>query len=139
MANFDNVFTKKYRRWNKEGKKDYNAFKSNTEYKIDKAKENIQDFNENRKINRAKKEEARQVRQGAQLEVKAEQYTKPSEQSTTKEIKKPKKENYTKIIQPMDYEDETLFEPIDYRRQWRNKLYGDYNSDRPALRDYDKL
>lgn len=141
MANFDNVFTKKYRRWNREGKKDYNAFKSSTGYKIDKAKENIQDFNENRKVNKAKKEQARQIRQEAQMEVKAEQYIEPSEgtEPNQNKIKNKNKDNATKIIQPMDMEEESIYEPIYFRKHWRNRLLGDYDSDRPELRDYDKL
>jgi len=63
------------------------------------------------------------------LKVKAEEF---------KEIQ-PREDNPTKIIQPLDFEDQSLFEPINMRRIWRNKLYGEYGTDRPELRDYDKL
>ncbi len=47
--------------------------------------------------------------------------------------------NPTKIIQPLDFEDQSLFEPVNMRRIWRNNLYGDYDPERPELRDYDRL
>ncbi len=114
MANFDNIFTKKYRRWYKEGKKDFDGLKSNTGKKIDSSKKR-------RAEKRAIKEE--------QKRVKAEQY---------KEVQ-PQGDNPTKIIQPLDFEDQTLFEPVNMKRIWRNRLYGDYDVNRPALRDYDRL
>ena len=117
MANFDNIFTKKYRRWYKEGQKDFDGLKSNTGNKIDSVKER----------RRIRKEE-KQAQKAEQLKVK-EQYT---------EIKQTE-DNPTKIIQPLDFEDQTLFEPVNLRRIWRNKLYGEYNPDKPELRDYDKL
>ena len=111
MANFDNIFTKKYRRWYKEGQKDFDGLKSNTGNKIDSVKER-------RRIKR----EEKKAKQAEQL----------------KEVK-PIEDNPTKIIQPLDLEDQTLFEPVNMRRIWKNKLYGDYNPDKPELRDYDKL
>ena len=113
MANFDNIFTKKYRRWYKEGQKDFDGLKSNTGNKIDSVKER------------------RRIRKEEKQAQKAEkvQYT---------EIKQTE-DNPTKIIQPLDFEDQTLFEPVNMRRIWRNKLYGEYNPDKPELRDYDKL
>ena len=111
MANFDNIFTKKYRRWYKEGLKDIDGFKSNTGNKIDSAKER-----------HYIKQEEKKAKQQEQL----------------KEIK-PDVDNPTKIIQPLDFEDQSLFEPVNMRRIWRNKLYGEYNPDKPDLRDYDRL
>ena len=117
MGNFDNIFTKKYRRWYKEGRKDFDGIKSNTGNKIDSAKER----------RRIKKE-----RKQAQKAVKAEQ-VKSSVQNTVKD------DSPTKIIQPLDFEDQSLFEPINMRRIWRNRLFGDYDIDRPPLRDYERL
>ena len=114
MGNFDNIFTKKYRRWYKEGKKDIKGFGRNTSDKYNSAKEH---YNENK----AKREEQKRVR--------AEQY---------KEIN-PNEDYPTKIIQPLDFEDQSLFEPVYMRRIWKNKLYGDYDPNRPELRGYDKL
>ena len=114
MANFDNIFTKKYRRWYKEGKKDFDGLKSNTSKNINSAKEH---YNENK----ARREEQKRVR--------AEQYKEVQQQS----------DSPTKIIQPLDFEDQSLFEPVNMRRIWKNKLYGEYNPDKPELRDYDRL
>ena len=122
MANFDNIFTKKYRRWYKEGQKDFDGLKSNTGNKIDSAKER-------RKI----KQEEKQAQKEAEMKVKAEPYSEPSVQNVIRD------DNPTKIIQPLDFEDQSLFEPVNMRRIWRNRLYGDYDTDRPPLRDYDKL
>jgi len=130
MSNFDNIFTKKYRRWYKEGRKDFSGLKSNTGNKIDSAKER-------RRIRR----EERKAQKEAQMEVKAEQYkeTKIQEQSESKIKNQIKIDNSTKIIQPLDFEDQSLFEPVNMRRIWRNKLYGNTDTDKPQLRDYDKL
>ena len=117
MANFDNVFTKKYRRWNKEGSKDFDRFKSNTGNKIDSAKER------------------RYMRKQEKKNKKEEKLKKQAEYTEIKQIE----DNPTKIIQPLDFEDQSLFEPVNMRRIWRNKLYGEYNPDKPELRDYDKL
>ena len=113
MANFDNIFTKKYRRWYKEGQKDFDGLKSNTGNKIDSVKERHYIRQEEKK---AKKEEKLQYKE-----------VKPSE------------DNPTNIIQPLDFEDQSLFEPVNMRRIWRNKLYGEDNPDKPQLRDYDRL
>ena len=118
MANFDNIFTKKYRRWYKEGQKDFDGLKSNTGNKIDSAKER-------RKEKRALKEEQKKIN------------TEP-EQQMYKDVQ-PTVDSPTKIIQPLDFEDQSLFEPVNMKRIWRNKLYGEYDPTRPELRDYDRL
>ena len=64
-----------------------------------------------------------------------EQIKKKAEYTQIKQTE----DNPTKIIQPLDFEDQSLFEPVNMRRIWRNKLYGEYNPDKPELRDYDKL
>ena len=127
MANFDNIFTKKYRRWYKEGQKDFDGLKSNTGNKIDSAKER----------RRIRKEE-KQAKKETEMKVKAEQATQQVAEPSVQNIIRD--DNPTKIIQPLDFEDQSLFEPVNMRRIWRNRLYGDYdNPDRPPLRDYDKL
>ena len=114
MGNFDNIFTKKYRRWYKEGKKDIDGLKSNTSKNINSAKEH---YNERK----AQREEQKRLR--------AEQY---------KNVQ-PQTDSPTKIIQPLDFEDQSLFEPVNMQRIWRNRLYGEYDPTRPELRDYDRL
>ncbi|MBR1776313.1 hypothetical protein IJ750_04490 [bacterium] len=111
MGNFDNVFTKKYRRWGKEGKKDYEAFKNKIDSKATKIKQNNQQRRE-------------------QKQVKAEQYVNPNVEI---------KDSPTKIIQPLDFEDQTLFDPVYIKRHKKNNLYGEFDPSRPPLRDYDRL
>lgn len=114
MGNFDNIFTKKYRRWYKEGKKDFDGLKSNTSKNINSAKDHY-------KERKAQREEQKRLR--------AEQY---------KNVQ-PQTDSPTKIIQPLDFEDQSLFEPVNMQRIWRNRLYGEYDPTRPELRDYDRL
>jgi hypothetical protein len=123
MGNFDNIFTKKYRRWYKEGKKDIDGIKSNTTNRISKTKEN-----------RAKRREEKQIKKEAEMKVKAEQYKEVQIGAVEQNTGGP-----TKIIQPLDHEDQSLFEPIDLRKRWRNKLYYEEDPDKPLLRGYDKL
>ncbi len=119
MANFDNIFTKKYRRWYKEGPKDFDGLKSNTGNRIDSVKER-------RRIKRQEKKA-----------VKAERYNTTNKSSNINTIKS---NSPTKIIQPLDFEDQSLFEPYNMRRIWRNRLYGSDNDiNKPELRDYDRL
>ena len=127
MANFDNVFTKKYRRWAKEAPKDFDGLKAN----VGNAKE---------KYN-AKRAE----KQKAKMEVKAEEYkdtAKTTTSETTTKVNpsvKIKTENGTKVIQPLDFEDQSLFDPVYLKRTKRNTLFGDYDPTRPELRDYENL
>ena len=121
MANFENIFTKKYRRWNKEGKKDFNAFKSNVGGKV-----------ENSKQRRAERKVEKQARKQVQAEVKRQE-------AQVIEPTKIKQEDPTKIIQPLDFEDQSLFDPVYLKKHRKNNLYGDYDPSRPELRDYDKL
>ena len=81
------------------------------------------------KSNAGNKIERVKEKNKARKEVKAEQYKEQA----------PKVESSTKVIQPRDVEEQTLFEPVNMKRIWRNKLFGDYDIDRPALRDYDRL
>lgn len=130
MADFDNIFTKKYRRWYKEGKKDFDGLKSNTGKKVQKSKKR-------RAENRAKREQAKTEKQiQKQLEVKAEPYKETRVKTNETKIKT---NNPTEIIQPLDFEDQSLFDPVNIKRHWKNRLYGDYDQTRPQLRDYDRL
>ena len=114
MGNFDNIFTKKYRRWYKEGKKDLDGLKSNTSKNVNSAKDHYRE---------------RKAQRKEQKRLRAEQY---------KEVQ-PKTDSPTKIIQPLDFEDQSLFEPVNMQRIWKNRLYGEYDPSRPELRDYDRL
>lgn len=127
MGNFDNVFTKKYRRWHKEGGKDYAVAKSRVDAKVadtkdklketkDKTRSKYQQFKEDRK----QKTQEKVMQQ--QLEVKAE----PVKDTNVHNI------NFKKPV----LEDETLYVPVDIKKTRKNNLYGDFDSSRPPLRDY---
>lgn len=114
MGNFDNIFTKKYRRWYKEGLKDIDGLKSNTGNKIDSVKERHYIKQEEKKAKKAEQQQMKEV--------------------------KPQDNNPTKIIQPMDFEDQSLFEPVNMHRIWKNRLYREEDDiNKPKLRDYDRL
>ena len=140
MANFDNVFTKKYRRWHKEGAKDYNAVKTKVDAKVTDSKEKYEQFKEDRKQKKQEKELQKQ------LEVKAEPVMKDSistpevQDNSVKENKESKNIfniNFKKetSIKPT-LEDQSLYVPVDIQKTRKNNLYGEFDSARPALRDY---
>ena len=126
MANFDNIFTKKYRRWYKEGKKDFDGLKSNTSNRVDKIKESNK-----------KRQEKRQEKQQAKKQVQAE--IKTQENTVKQGVKEIKQDNPTNIIQPLDFEDQSLFDPVYIKKHKKNLLYKEYEPVRPVLRDYDDL
>ena len=151
MANFDNVFTKKYRRWHKEGGKDYNAAKTKVNNSIDNTKEKYNNYQEERKqraLEKAKSKEEKELQK--QLEVKAEPVLEPLKQEVkTEEISKPAAEvtqetkteknifniNFKKTETP-ELEDQSLYIPLDIKKTKKNNLYGEFDSSRPPLRDY---
>lgn len=180
MGNFDNVFTKKYRRWQKEGSKDYDVAKTRVDAKITSAKEKINETKENAKTKyqkfkeeRAQKAEEKQLQK--QLNVKAEPImpeaasqgasgaalegtsggAQPLNKSVNEGIRKNNilNINYRKpalkdesLYEPVNIrnvnsgkrvlEDESLYEPIDIQRTRKNNLYGEFDSSRPPLREY---
>ncbi len=118
MGDFDNIFTKKYRRWRREGKKDFNATKSNVKNTFKKKpKQRIQ--------------EETTVKKSTKAEI-----TNTVKQETSKT--KIQSDKPTKIIQPLDFEDQSLFEPVNIRKTRKNKLIEDEDVISP-LRGYDKL
>ena len=151
MANFDNVFTKKYRRWHKEGSKDYNAVKTKVDAQIADTKEKFNETKEKTKSKYQKfKEDKKQKKQEKelqkQLEVKAEPVMKDSistpevQDNSVKENKESKNIfniNFKKetSIKPT-LEDQSLYVPVDIQKTRKNNLYGEFDSARPALRDY---
>ena len=139
MANFDNVFTKKYRRWTKEGSKDYNAAKTKvdnsiekTKTKINELKSDMQENAEQRRLNKTEKERQKQE----QLRVKAEPASQTQESLKQKSIVKPKENGIMNINFRKNTEDESLYQPIEIKKRRVNNLYGDYDPSRPSLRDY---
>ena len=141
MGNFDNVFTKKYRRWHKEGSKDYNAAKTRVNEKIDQTKENYNQFKEERKQKAAEKSKEKELQK--QLEVKAEPLLEPSSSKNQEQNSKQDTTQEKNIFninfkkQPkVELEDESLYLPINIKKTKTNNLYGEFDNSRPPLRDY---
>lgn len=137
MGNFDNVFTKKYRRWHKEGGKDYAVAKSRVDAQIANTKEKINDTKEKTKsrYQQFKEDRAQRAQEKAlqkQLEVKAEPVmennsaTKPAAQEN----------NIQNINYKKNSDDQSLYTPINIQRTRKNNLYGNFDNTRPPLRDY---
>ncbi len=149
MANFDNVFTKKYRRWHKEGGKDYNAAKTKVNNTIEDTKEKYNNYQEERKQRALEKAKEKELQK--QLEVKAEPVLEPikaepaqtePETVTKPEIKEPVKQEKNifninfKKKPAAELEDQSLYIPIDIKKTKTNNLYGEFDNSRPPLRDY---
>lgn len=140
MGNFDNVFTKKYRRWGKEGSKDYAVVKSRVDAQIANTKDKINETKENTKTkyNQFKEDRAQKAQEKAlqkQLEVKAEPIRE------LPEVKKPAATKIENNIHNINFkkpslEDETSYETIDIKKSKKNNLKGDFDPSRPPLRDY---
>lgn len=143
MGNIDNVFTKKYRHLGKEydkvyaqKKADYEEFKAETKVKIDNKKEQFKQAQAERKARALEKQEAKNQ---AKLEVKATPVT-PVYNSGMNEIKN-KVQNGTNNIKNAIFKKEIspeaeVIDSIDIKRNRKNTLYGDYDANRPELRDY---
>ncbi len=145
MGNFDNVFTKKYRRWHKEGSKDYAAAKSNVDAKIDSAKEKINETKENTKSkwqqfkeDRAKQKEEKALKKQQEAEAKKlESKLEVKAEPVKIDIPKTNEDGILDInFKKPQLEDQSLYEPLDIQKTKKNNLYGDFDSSRPPLRDY---
>ena len=151
MGDFDNVFTKKYRRWHKEGGKDYNAAKTKVNNTIEDTKEKYNQYQEERKQKAAEKAKEKELqKQLEQLEVKAEpvlesapdttsksqEFIQSSEPQNTKTTEKNIFNINLKKTETTELEDQSLYVPIDIRKTRKNNLYGEFDSSRPPLRDY---
>lgn len=126
LGNIDNVFTKKYRHLGKEydkvyikKKADYEVFKEDTKVKIEKQKEQIK--------------QAKQERQERKNQAKLEVEAKPV---GINEIKNKVQEGANNIKGAIFIKKEPEIEPIEIKRTKKNNLYGDYDANRPTLRDY---
>ena len=137
MGNFDNVFTKKYRRWHKEGGKDYAVAKSRVDSKIANTKEKINDTKEKTKSryqqfkeNRAQRAQEKALQK--QLEVKAE----PVIESNSAVKQTVQENNVQNINYQKNSDNQNLYTPINIQRTRKNNLYGNFDNTRPPLRDY---
>ena len=142
MGNFDNVFTKKYRRWHKEGGKDYAVAKSRVDAKIADTKDKINETKENAKSKwqqyqedkaRQKEEKAlKKLQETEKLESKLEVKAEPADKIQPAQDEGIHNINFKKP----SLEDQSLYEPIDIQKTKKNNLYGEFDSSRPPLRDY---
>ena len=137
MGNFDNVFTKKYRRWHKEGKKDYAVAKSRVDAQIANTKEKINDTKEKTKSryqqfkeNRAQRAQEKALQK--QLEVKAE----PVIESNSAVKQTVQENNVQNINYKKNLDNQSQYTPINIQRTRKNNLYGNFDNTRPPLRDY---
>lgn len=145
MGNIDNVFTKKYRHLGKEydkvyqqRKADYNEFVADTKVKINDTKEKIKQANEDRK---ARKLEKQQEEMQSKLEVKA---TPVYENSSSLNNISNKVKTKTNDVKNAIFKKKTLddiqysdYIDIDIKKKKKHNLYGEFDSDKPRLRDYD--
>ena len=144
MGNFDNVFTKKYRRWHREGSKDYNAAKTKVNNTIEDTKEKYNNYKEERKQKAIEKAKEKELQK--QLEVKAEPILDNKKDTKIQEpVTKPvetsaKEKNIFNINfkkqETEKLEDQSLYQPIDIKKTKKNNLYGEFDNSRPPLRDY---
>ena len=137
MGNFDNVFTKKYRRWHKEGKKDYAVAKSRVDAQIANTKEKINDTKAKTKsrYQQFKEDRAQRAQEKAlqkQLEVKAE----PVIESNSAVKQTVQENNVQNINYKKNLDNQSLYTPINIQRTRKNNLYGNFDNTRPPLRDY---
>ena len=137
MGNFDNVFTKKYRRWHKEGGKDYAVAKSRVDAQIANTKEKINDTKEKTKsrYQQFKEDRAQRAQEKAlqkQLEVKAE----PVIESNSAVKQTVQENNVQNINYKKNLDNQNLYTPINIQRTRKNNLYGNFDNTRPPLRDY---
>lgn len=148
IGNIDNVFTKKYRHLGhetgticKQKKEGFGSFISRRKEKHNEAK--------------IKRAERQAEKQRAKLEVQAKQvydeaeYLNKANSAADAEVKYTNKINTTvkeepKLIKSTVYkskgtEDQSLFDEINIKKTRKNNLFGEYDADKPYLRDYSKL
>ena len=152
MGNFDNVFTKKYRRWHKEGSKDYDAAKTRVDAKITNTKEKYQQFKEERAQKAQDKKFQKQLEKEKYQQFKEERAQKAQDKKFQKQLEVKAEpvtsEPAAEVIQPSDnnihninykkpvLEDQSLYTPIDIQKTRKNNLYGEFDNSRPPLREY---
>ena len=142
MANFDNVFTKKYRRWHKEFSKDYARSKEyvqnkKSEFDTKRQERKQIEYQKNTKIDIVKEKSNTKtdtrITQPKQYELKTEIYDKYQSNKTTK----PKNniQNINFIKRPKNNVD-SAYKPIEVKYTKKNNLIEELDTDRPDLRGY---
>lgn len=144
LGNIDNVFTKKYRHLGKETDKvyvkkkaEFEVFKEDTKVKIDETKTKIKQANEERKARALEKQQTK-------LEVKATPvtpvYQGVNEGANEVEIKNKIQQTPSTfknaVFKKEPAPDTQVIDSIDFRRNKKNTLFGEFDNSRPELRDY---
>ena len=140
MGNFDNVFTKKYRRWYKEGGKDYAVTKTRVNTQIVNTKEKLKDTKEKtktkyRQYKEDRREKIEEKKLQKQLEVKAEPVIE-SNYVPNNNVQENNIQNIQNINYKMNVENQNSYTPFSIKKVRKNNLYGDFDNSRPSLRDY---
>ena len=140
MGNFDNVFTKKYRRWYKEGGKDYAVTKTRVNTQIANTKEKLKDTKEKtktkyRQYKEDRREKIEEKKWQKQLEVKAEPVIE-SNYVPNNNVQENNIQNIQNINYKMNVENQNSYTPFSIKKVRKNNLYGDFDNSRPSLRDY---
>ncbi len=153
IGNIDNVFTKKYRHLGREydkvyiqKKAEFENFKEDTKVKIDDTKTKIKQASEERKLRAQEKKEAQMQ---SKLEVKAtpvyndnsgingiSNKIKSGSESVKNAVFKKETPKVDNTKQINYFENTTLPDSIDIKRNKKHNLYGDSQQNRPELRDY---
>ncbi len=153
IGNIDNVFTKKYRHLGREydkvyiqKKAEFENFKEDTKVKIDDTKTKMKQANEERKLRAQEKKEAQMQ---SKLEVKAtpvyndnsgineiSNKIKSGSESVKNAVFKKETPKVDNTKQINYYENTTLPDTIDIKKNKKHNLYGDSQQNRPELRDY---
>ena len=134
LSNIDNVFTKKYRQLKDDTDKIYNQKKQEFGLFLEDSKQKIEHTTQEWQEKKAIKDTAKQAELESKLEVKAT----PVYENTDKNFKGI---NFKKFnpLKPSEYVtplDDSFLEPIEINKTRKNNLYGDYETDRPDLREY---
>ena len=133
MGNIDNVFTKKYRHLGQEYNKVYAQKKEGIGSFIERRKAKHNEAKLRRAAKQSQKQQAKLEVQAKQVYTQAENLNKIN--STVTETQTTVKNT---VYTTTNKGDQSLFDVIDIRKTRKNNLFGDYDYDKPDLRDYTK-
>lgn len=132
MGNIDNVFTKKYRHIGNEAGKAFH--KQKTRHNEAKA----------RRAERKAEKNAEKERQRAELEVQAEKVNEKTVETSSAinnintTVKSTPDNVKNAVYEPVKIDNELFFDDINIRKSRKNNLFGEYDYQKPYLRDYSK-
>ena len=137
IKDIDNVFTKKYRHLHKESGKIYNEAKTNCNEFVQDTKIKIDSAKEKYKAKQLEKELKKQEELQSKLEVKAtpivDENLNNINNKTDSNTENLKNAVYKKESNEIEYPE---LIKIEIKKKKKNNLFGDYQIDRPELRNY---